>query len=110
MTARKFSIEDQNADITEAEMAAWRWRAIESANCAPGLSPIARRVLIALICAMNGRTRECYPSELWLASSLGVHLVSVKKAKGPLRLQDSIVAYCATSETLPPAVAVVTRR
>lgn len=93
MTVREFSIDSQNADATEADKAALRWRAIEAANSAPGLSAVARRVLVAMICAMDGRTRECYPSELWLASFLGVHLQSVKKAKAELRDEHKLINW-----------------
>jgi hypothetical protein len=66
------------------ELAAMRWQAIEAFNCAPGLSPMARRVGCALISAMDAKTRNCYPSELRIASQLGVNLTSVKNAKAEL--------------------------
>ena len=62
-----------------------RWQAIEGFNSAPGLSPLVRRLGIALICSMDAKTRNCFPGELRLAAELGSHLVSIKKAKVELR-------------------------
>lgn len=78
---------------TEAEIAGWRWRAVEAANCAPNLSPLARRVLIELICRMDNKTRACFPSELRIAETMGVHLMSVKKAKAELRHKHGLIYW-----------------
>ncbi len=78
---------------TPAEIAGWRWRAIEAANSAPDLSPLARRVLTALLCMMDNDTRECFPSELRIAETLGVHEVSVKKAKAELRDRHRLIHW-----------------
>lgn len=85
MSAVAIPIEDQNEVMSERDMGFMRWRAIEAANSAPDLSPMARRVLIAMLCMMDGKTRACFPSELRIASFLGTHVVSVKKAKAELR-------------------------
>jgi hypothetical protein len=71
--------------ITPQDMAAMRWQAVEGFNSAPKLSPMARRLGIALVCAMDAKTRQCFPSELRLSTKLGVHLVSIKKAKVELQ-------------------------
>lgn len=93
MSPREFTIEDQNADVSEADIAGLRWRAIEAANSMEGVSPTARRVFVAMICAMDNRTRECYPSEVWLAAFMGVHLMSVKKAKAELREKHYLITW-----------------
>lgn len=89
MSNRNLSTED----LSESEIGAMRWRAIEAANSAPGISPVARRVLTALITVMDGKTRECFPSELWLSKFLGVHKVSVKKAKAELREEHGLIHW-----------------
>ncbi len=72
-------------DFSPKEIATMRWQAIEGFNSAPGLSPMARRLGIALICAMDAKTRNCFPGEVRLATELGVHLSAIKKAKAELR-------------------------
>src|SRR4051794_9645330 len=67
------------------EAAAQRWKAIEAFNCVPGLTPVARRVGIALICFMDSRTRDCFPAAITIAGRLGVSERAVKKAKDELR-------------------------
>ncbi|MEO6609162.1 MAG: helix-turn-helix domain-containing protein [Aestuariivirga sp.] len=71
--------------VTARQKAQLRWQAIEAFNSIHGLSAMSRRVGMALICTMDGKTGECFPSELGLATRLGVHLVSIKKAKAQLR-------------------------
>ena len=70
--------------LTEKQKAQLRWQAVEGFNSAPGLSPMARRVGVALICAMDSVSRESYISELRISVQLGVNLVSVKNAKAEL--------------------------
>jgi hypothetical protein len=67
------------------EPAAMRWQAVEGFNCAPGLTPSACRVGIALISIMDARTRACFPSEQWLAASLNLSERCIVKAKQELR-------------------------
>ena len=62
-----------------------RWQAVEGFNAIHGLIPMARRLGIALIATMDSRSGQCFPSELFLATKLDVHLVSIKKAKVQLR-------------------------
>lgn len=80
-----FSIEDQNAAISARQIAELRWKAIEAFNGAEGLSPMGRRVGIALIGMMDSRTRACFPSEQRLADSIGVDVRSIRRAKQELR-------------------------
>lgn len=70
-----------------------RWQGIEGFNFMPGLAPLERRVGIAMICCMDAKTMQCYPSERYLADVLGVNLVSVKKAKAGLKRADLINWY-----------------
>lgn len=88
-----FSIEDQDQATSDADKGRLRWRAIEAANSAPDLSPMARRVLVALICMMDSKTRACFPSELKVAEFLGVHETSVKKAKAELRDEHHLIHW-----------------
>lgn len=74
---------DGGADARDA--AALRWKAIEGLTYAPGLSPAARRVGIALICTMDSRTRACFPSETRLAALCDMHVSAVRKAKAELK-------------------------
>jgi hypothetical protein len=67
------------------EAASMRWKAIEGFNTAPGLSPVARRLGIALVCSMDSKSRACFPSEIRLAALLDVHPSAVKKAKAELK-------------------------
>ncbi len=62
-----------------------RWKAIEAFNGARFLTPAARRVGIALVCAMDGRTGNCFPSEGRLAVMLGMSARAVRLAKIELR-------------------------
>ena len=62
-----------------------RWKAVEAFNAAPGLSHAANKVGIALICAQDGATRSCFPSELWLATMTGLSARSVVTAKKELK-------------------------
>lgn len=78
---------DPNRDdgVTARQKSKMRWQAIEAFNSIHGLNPMARRLGVALICTMDGKTGQCFPSELGLATRLSVHLVSIKKAKAQLR-------------------------
>jgi hypothetical protein len=67
------------------EAASMRWKAIEGFNTAPDLSPVARRLGIALVCSMDSKSRACFPSEIRLAALLDVHPSAVKKAKAELK-------------------------
>src|SRR5262245_51928081 len=67
------------------DAASMRWKAIEGFNTAPGLSPAARRLGIALICAMDSRSRACFPSEIRLAALCDMHVSAIKKAKAELQ-------------------------
>lgn len=71
--------------VTARQKAQLRWQAVEAFNSIHGLSAMDRRVGIALICTMDGKTGQCFPSELTIATKLSVHLVSIKKAKAKLR-------------------------
>lgn len=72
------------------EAASMRWKAVQGFNGAPGLSPAERRVGIALICAMDAKTRLCYPSEIRLAALCDLHPTAVKKAKAALKVAGLI--------------------
>lgn len=80
---------DINTDVEggpEArEAAEARWKAIEALNAAPGLTPAARRVGIALICAMDAGSRACFPSEEWLGQMAGLSTRAVRYGKDELR-------------------------
>jgi hypothetical protein len=67
------------------DAASMRWKSIEGFNTAPDLSPIARRLGIALICSMDSKSRACFPSEIRLAALLDVHPSAIKKAKAELK-------------------------
>jgi hypothetical protein len=75
------------------EAASMRWKSIEAFNTAPDLSPIARRLGIALICSMDSKSRACFPSEIRLAALLDVHPSAIKKAKTELKKAGLIDWY-----------------
>lgn len=85
MSDYDFSIEDQNRNVSARDVGTLRWMAIEGFNSAPKLSPIERRVGIALIAAMDKKTRLCCPSAARLAAELGVDIRSIKDAKAKLK-------------------------
>lgn len=71
--------------LTPRQKARLRWQAVEGFNSLHGLIPMERRLGIALISTMDSKSGGCFPSELFLATKLGVHVVSIKKAKAQLR-------------------------
>jgi hypothetical protein len=79
-------LEDQTDEEKQArERSKKRWLAVEAFNFAPGLSPTARRLGVALITEMNSTTFDCFPGEKRLAVLLDVTVRAVQKAKAELR-------------------------
>lgn len=76
---------DDEDGLTPQEVAAMRWQAIQGFNAAPGISPLASRLGIALICHMDAKRRICFVGELRLSIELGAHILSIQKAKRQLR-------------------------